>query len=159
MKKFYLITAALVCSNVLSAQDIITLKSGDEIKAKVQEIGTDNVKYKKYDNQNGPTYTLMKSDIFMIKYENGDKDVFKGTESAAPVAAAPAALQRGILSTDGLSVKDGTGKKLTDNEARDILAAVPNAVDNYNYGNNLIVGAYVLYACGLGSLVGMAASI
>jgi hypothetical protein len=60
----------------VSAQDIITLKNGDEIKAKVQEIGLSDVKYKKFENANGPTYTLLKTEIFMIKYENGEKDVF-----------------------------------------------------------------------------------
>jgi hypothetical protein len=78
----------------LSAQDIITLKSGDEIKAKVQEIGTDNVKYKKYDNQSGPIYTLTKSDIFMIKYENGDKDVFN--TPAQPVQEKPVSPPAGV---------------------------------------------------------------
>jgi TM2 domain-containing membrane protein YozV len=58
------------------AQDMITLKSGDEITALVQEIGTDDVKYKKWNNQTGPTYTLKKAEIFMIKYKNGEKDVF-----------------------------------------------------------------------------------
>ena len=58
------------------AQDVIVTKTGEEIKGKVLDIGLTEVKYKKYDNQNGPTYTLKKSDIFMIKYENGDKDVF-----------------------------------------------------------------------------------
>jgi hypothetical protein len=82
MKKNLFIFVALVCSHALFAQDIITLKNGDEIKAKVQEIDTDNVKYKKYDNQSGPLYTLMKADVFMIKYENGDRDVF--TASSAP---------------------------------------------------------------------------
>ncbi|MDR0711161.1 MAG: hypothetical protein LBF67_02280, partial [Prevotellaceae bacterium] len=67
MKKFFLsIFVAFISSSALFSQDIITLKNGEEIKAKVQEIGLDNVKYKKYENQAGPTYTLMKSDIFMI---------------------------------------------------------------------------------------------
>ena len=58
------------------AQDVIVLKNGDEIKSLVQEIGTDYVKYKKFDNQTGPIYNLAKTEIFMIKYENGTKDVF-----------------------------------------------------------------------------------
>jgi hypothetical protein len=81
------ITAALFCSNGLFAQDIITLKNGEEIKAKVQELGLDNVKYKKYENQAGPTYTLMKSNIFMIKYENGDKDVFTAPSVQQPTVS------------------------------------------------------------------------
>jgi hypothetical protein len=85
MKKFYVfIFVAFICNSALFAQDIITLKNGEEIKAKVQEIGLDNVKYKKYENQAGPTYTLMKSDIFMIKYENGDKDVFTAPSTQQP---------------------------------------------------------------------------
>jgi hypothetical protein len=77
MKKTFCILITF-CINIASvfAQDIITLKNGDEIKAKVQEIGISEVKYKKYENLTGPVYTLMKTDIFMIKYENGEKDVF-----------------------------------------------------------------------------------
>ena len=59
----------------LSAQDIIVLKNGDEIKSKVTEVEADQVKYKKWDNQDGPSYTANKSDIFMIKYQNGTKFV------------------------------------------------------------------------------------
>ncbi|MDR3350583.1 MAG: hypothetical protein LBN98_02900 [Prevotellaceae bacterium] len=84
MKKNLFIFVALVYGHALFAQDIITLKNGDEIKAKVQEIDTDNVKYKKYDNQSGPLYTLMKADVFMIKYENGDKDVFTAPGALQP---------------------------------------------------------------------------
>ena len=35
-----------------------------------------DIKYKKFSNQNGPTYTINKSEIMSINYENGDKDVF-----------------------------------------------------------------------------------
>ena len=58
------------------AQDVIVLKNGDEIKSLVQEIGTEYVKYKRFDNQTGPIYNMAKTEIFMIKYENGTKDVF-----------------------------------------------------------------------------------
>jgi len=58
------------------AQDIIVLKNGDEIKSLVQEIGMEYVKYKRFDNQTGPVYNVAKTEIFMIKYENGTKDVF-----------------------------------------------------------------------------------
>ena len=36
----------------------------------------DSIKYKKFDNPNGPLYTILKSEVFLIKYENGTKDVF-----------------------------------------------------------------------------------
>lgn len=59
----------------LFSQDIITKKDGSEIEAKVTEVGTNEVKYLRF-GTTSPIYTLLKSEIFMIKYENGDKDVF-----------------------------------------------------------------------------------
>jgi hypothetical protein len=58
------------------AQDVITLKNGQEIQALVQKISEVDVEYKKFENPNGPNYLLRKSEIFMIKYANGSRDVF-----------------------------------------------------------------------------------
>ena len=68
-----LLSTVLVASN---AQDVITTKDGNDIPAIVIEVLPNSVKYKKYNNQMGPMYTLRKSEIFMIKYENGSKDIF-----------------------------------------------------------------------------------
>jgi hypothetical protein len=68
------------------AQDIITLRTGEEIEVLIQEIGVDNVKYKKPGTE-GPIYTLLKSEIFMIKYANGERETFKEVP-AQPAAAA-----------------------------------------------------------------------
>lgn len=62
--------------NIASAQDIIIFKTGEEISVKVTEIELNVIKYRKFDNQTGPVYTVEKQDVFMIKYENGTKDVF-----------------------------------------------------------------------------------
>ena len=76
-KRLFLFFAAIAVSVASSfAQDVITLKSGKEIIGLVYEIGDIDVKYKKIDNPNGPNYTLKKSEISMIKYVNGSKDVF-----------------------------------------------------------------------------------
>lgn len=55
--------------------DLIVLKNGDEIEAKVVEITTNKIKYNKCDNLNGPIYSLDKSQVFVIKYVNGTKEV------------------------------------------------------------------------------------
>ena len=77
MKKIKLLFIAISIFANLNAQDIIIKKTGVEIKTKITEVGLDNVKFKKYDNIEGPIYTITKDEIFMIKYENGSKDVFK----------------------------------------------------------------------------------
>jgi|GEM_PF-5961755 len=58
------------------AQDTIVMVTGSEVRAKVLEVSPGSIKYKKFDNLNGPSYTASHSDIFMIKYENGSRDVF-----------------------------------------------------------------------------------
>ena len=79
MMKKYLFTLLffLVCSNTVSfAQDLITTKNGEDIEARVLEISPKELKYKKYGNLEGPTYTINKRDVLMVRYENGDKDIF-----------------------------------------------------------------------------------
>ncbi|MBL7816058.1 MAG: hypothetical protein JNL70_13660 [Saprospiraceae bacterium] len=66
----------LFFSGNLFSQDIIMLKNGEEVKSKVTEVNSSEVKYKKHSNLEGPTYSANKSDIFMIKYENGEKEVY-----------------------------------------------------------------------------------
>ena len=57
--------------------DILVLKNGDEVKAKVLEISPIEIKYKKCNMPEGPLYVVKKSDVFMIKYANGTKVVIK----------------------------------------------------------------------------------
>lgn len=66
------------------AQDVIVKKDGTTIMSKVLEIGDSEIKYKKYSNQNGPTYTIKKVEIFSINYENGEKERFEDSNTTAP---------------------------------------------------------------------------
>lgn len=65
-----------MCTAQMFAQDIIIMRNGKEIQAKVAKINNDNIEYKKWTNQDGPIYTVPKQDVFLIKYVNGDKDIF-----------------------------------------------------------------------------------
>jgi hypothetical protein len=81
MKKIFLIAVSFVSIlSVCNAQDIITKKSGEDIKAKILEVNQTEVKYKRFDNSNGPTFTILKSELLMVRYENGTKDIFKEVE-------------------------------------------------------------------------------
>jgi hypothetical protein len=72
------ITALFCFSFTISthAQDKIMFIDGTEILSKVIEINNNEIKYKQFDNQNGPTIITLKKNIFIIKYENGTKEVF-----------------------------------------------------------------------------------
>lgn len=82
MKKFIcLLSAVLFAALSLQAQDLITKKNGEDIKAKILEVGQTEVKYKRFDNPDGPVFTISISDILIIRYENGTNDVFNTTSS------------------------------------------------------------------------------
>ena len=84
MKRSILIfLVAFSISKLCLSQDVITLKSGEQIRSKILEIGQTEIKYKKFDNQNGPLYVVAKTDISNIQYENGTKDLFNPEQAKA----------------------------------------------------------------------------
>lgn len=62
------------------AQDIITKKDGTDIKAKILEVTPNEIKYKRFDNQSGPTFTMLISELVMVSYENGTRDIFEQSD-------------------------------------------------------------------------------
>ena len=87
MRKPALLLAIVFISTLSFSQDIITTKAGEDILAKISEVGHTEIKYRKFDNLDGPMFTLLRSDVLMIRYENGTKDIFN--EEPKPVAVAP----------------------------------------------------------------------
>lgn len=86
MKKLLFILAFAVCGSFcLSAQDIITLHDGTDIQAKILEVTTTEVKYKKFSNLEGPTFSLPKSDIQIVHYQNGENEVFNSFTASGAV--------------------------------------------------------------------------
>ena len=82
-KKLLFFLAFLTTATTLSGQDIITKKDGTDIQARILEITTSEVKYKKFSNIDGPIFTLPKSEILTVRYENGENEVF--SENNKPV--------------------------------------------------------------------------
>lgn len=62
--------------NAVQAQDKIYRKNGQIIKAKILEIGVDEVKYKPFENPDGPLYVLPQDKILKIVFENGKVEKF-----------------------------------------------------------------------------------
>ncbi len=82
MKSIFLIIGVVIFSNFIAfSQDNLILKSGEEHQVKIIEIGLTEITYKKFDNLSGPNFLISKKDVFMIKYENGTKDLFASTQT------------------------------------------------------------------------------
>ena len=60
----------------MHSQDIVIKKNGDEISTKVTKVSDNEIEYKKWTNLDGPVYTMQRNDILLIKYANGEKDIF-----------------------------------------------------------------------------------
>ncbi len=56
--------------------DNIILKDGKEMLVKVVELTPNFIKYKRCDHLDGPLISMSKSDVLMIRYSNGSKDIF-----------------------------------------------------------------------------------
>lgn len=72
-----------------SAQDILIKKNGEEVKAKVITITPQEIAYKLFTVPGDSLTTaeelrVAKSEVFMIKYENGTKEVFGENNSSQP---------------------------------------------------------------------------
>ncbi|MBK5278721.1 MAG: hypothetical protein JJE09_07645, partial [Bacteroidia bacterium] len=74
--RLFVIALLAFVSHFCWSQDLITYKNGNEAKGRVIEVTSTEVKFKKEDNPDGPVYSMLKSEIFMIQYANGNKEVF-----------------------------------------------------------------------------------
>jgi len=84
MNKLATVFTLLICgATFLFAQDIIVLKNGLEIKGKVLEITPTTIEYKKFDDPDGPTMLVPKSDVSMVKYHDGTRDLLEGKSSSS----------------------------------------------------------------------------
>jgi hypothetical protein len=66
----------------LAAQDLIILRDGNVIEAKVTEISPTEIRYKRADNLNGPTIVILRNTVLSIRYENGIVEVINASPSA-----------------------------------------------------------------------------
>jgi hypothetical protein len=75
-KNFMFLLAAFTASSYCFSQDTIVKKAGGFIEAKVIEITNTEVKYKNLNNIDGPLYTIEKTELLSIRYQNGTQEVF-----------------------------------------------------------------------------------
>ena len=73
----------------VSAQDMIVLRDGNIIQAKVMEINPSEIKYKRFDNLNGPMVIISKDRVLSIKYENGVLDIMNASPAGGQERGQP----------------------------------------------------------------------
>jgi hypothetical protein len=135
MKKTTLLLVAQIVACWLLSQDVIFLKNGGELKAKVLEVLPDIVRYKKWDNQEGPSYSESKTNIVMIKYQNGTKDVFNGENIGSG----------GGSNTESGELKQILMSTINGNTATDFLAGIATFYNDKNAGTKQVSNFIVIF--------------
>lgn len=89
-KLIALATSAVLFASASHAQDRLNFKNGSSLDVKVTEVGTREIVYKRFDNPNGPTYRVVRSNVESIRYENGSTEEFSRSGNAAAQESKPA---------------------------------------------------------------------
>jgi hypothetical protein len=87
MKTLLIFCLLLVCATG-KAQDTIYKRNKEVISAKIAEISSTEVKYKRFAMQDGPLFVIGRDEVQKIKFANGAVDSFAVTQ---PVVAQPTA--------------------------------------------------------------------
>jgi hypothetical protein len=64
----------------VSGQDIILKKTGEEIQAIIIDVSPGVIKYKKFENQDGPIFAIAREQVDKILYQNGKAETFRQEE-------------------------------------------------------------------------------
>ena len=80
-------TEAFIDKSSVQNCDVVILKSGDEVECKIVEVTQEEIKYRKCSSQDGPIFTINKSDALVIKYADGTKTVLSEDQGNDPIAS------------------------------------------------------------------------
>ncbi|HQB20532.1 MAG TPA: hypothetical protein PK495_08150, partial [Bacteroidales bacterium] len=81
MKKIIFLSCILFVQ-LTKAQDVIFIFDGTTIESKVIAIESEVIKYKLWNSEEDSIYSIPKTEVIMINYANGNRDMFVNNESA-----------------------------------------------------------------------------
>ena len=92
MKKSLLFVSVLFMSFSAQAQDVVITKEGDALKVYGLEVSPSAVFYRESQDENAPIVRKNKSDLLMIKYSDGRKEIMsEGNNASQPAVSQQAA--------------------------------------------------------------------
>lgn len=128
--KYLWIVFLLSFSSIAMAQDVIVKSDNSTILSKVIEINSTEIKYKKWNNQDGPTYSILRLEVSSVNYQNGEVEYFSNPTEEQAVINRP---QQNQTSFSGYMDDEGTGGKLRINGRVLTDAEVRTLVSPQNY--------------------------
>ena len=146
----FLLLGFLVFAN---AQDIIITKDSRRIEAKIVNVNRSTINYKEYNNLEGETKTILKSEIATVSYEDGTAEVY----NAVGTPQAPRTDKKGPITCSEMefaTYKNGdlfyNDRVLSDKEVRNAMRNCNTELfKKYKSGQHRMVGGIVSTCVGL----------
>jgi hypothetical protein len=155
-------TLFLLCiAGTITAQDVIVKNDQSTVMSKVLEITSTEIKYKKWNNQDGPTYSISRSEVLSINYENGEVEKFSdnATSQSNTFQDITQPPRKGIMECSGSRLLLN-GRVLSDEEVRYLVGE--HDYQLYMKGKNLnsagtVLGSIggIIAGAGLGAMLGL----
>lgn len=152
MKKYFLLIL-LTMTFCAYSQDVIITKNAEKLEVKIIEVSSSEIKYKKLNNLEGPTFVLSSSEIATIIYENGDIQTFedkslpKNIEEATIVADKYISRSGNSYFYDGVTMRGNTYKNFLNKNC------IP-AYQEYKKGETIATWGWALLGVGVGFDIG-----
>jgi len=130
--------------NLVSAQDLLILKSGEEIKAIIIEEGTDIIRFRDFEDPAGPLYLIKKDKVDTIKYKKVSKNEIKD-QTGKQVRAEPAEEEIPVQSYDLQTLESKkrivmlNGQKLSVRKVKTLMEDYPDALESYESGRTMCI--------------------
>ena len=105
------------------SQDVILKKDNTTILSKVLEINNSEIKYKKWSNQEGPTYSISRTEVAKINYENGEVESFSNSTSNQQNKVTPKIQYLNSYMTSSCGRLYLNGRLLSDYEIKSLIDA------------------------------------
>jgi hypothetical protein len=127
MKKFWIFTTIFLFAGIWSAaaQDLIILRDGNIIEAKVMEIAPAEIRYRRFNHLDGPMIIIQKDTVLTIRYERGNYEIINAGVASTSNLRTPQTVE--ISST----LRQGIPAVLV--QALNVLPAVPIAGNNLKF--------------------------
>lgn len=144
MKKFLLLLILAMPFAMANAQDTITHTDGKTTQAKVLLISQQEIQYKLWDFQEGPTYSLPKGSVHSIKFSNGMIQTFNDTPTT--IASTPPATTSSSSQDIAQSITNASTN--ISNSINTTGGQIASNVGNLARQQDLYARARALKACG-----------
>jgi len=151
MKHFYILVIALFFAGGIvsvSAQDLIILKNGTVVEARVVEISTTEIRYRRFSHLDGPVIVVPVDSVLSIRYENGITEIINEAATGGVAGAEESVPQRAQSlypsTLTGTATSTQTWGGTSSENTKPVLFSVGARVDPHLYYRSYDGGNYYL---------------